>query len=176
MKKLILINGTMGVGKTTTCNELIKILNPSVYLDGDWCWNMNPFIVTEETKKIVQDNIRYLLRNFLSCSSYKYVLFSWVMHQEKILNNIINTLDGIEFQLYKFSLVCSEQALEKRLSIDVNLGLRNEEIIDRSLERLEMYQDMGTFKIDVSSITPLQAAEQIKQIVGEIDNEDNSCR
>ena len=44
MKKLILINGTMGAGKTTTCQELLKILQPSVFLDGDWCWKMHPFI------------------------------------------------------------------------------------------------------------------------------------
>jgi broad-specificity NMP kinase len=51
MKNLIFINGTMGVGKTTTSLELKKILPKCVFLDGDWCWDMSPFIVTEETKK-----------------------------------------------------------------------------------------------------------------------------
>lgn len=75
MKKLIMINGTMGVGKTSVSTELLKMLTPGVYLDGDWCWYMHPFEVTEETKKMVLDNITYLLRNFLSCSQYSYVIF-----------------------------------------------------------------------------------------------------
>ncbi|MEG1477069.1 MAG: AAA family ATPase, partial [Oscillospiraceae bacterium] len=42
MKTLIMISGTMGVGKTTTCRELQKILPRNVFLDGDWCWSMQP--------------------------------------------------------------------------------------------------------------------------------------
>lgn len=43
----------MGVGKTTVCLELKKILYNSVFLDGDWCWDANPFQVTDETKRMV---------------------------------------------------------------------------------------------------------------------------
>ena len=50
MKKLILISGTMGIGKSTITEELSKQTKQSVYLDGDWCWMMNPFIVNEENK------------------------------------------------------------------------------------------------------------------------------
>ena len=40
MKKLYIIGGTMGVGKTTVCNILKKRLDMSVMLDGDWCWEV----------------------------------------------------------------------------------------------------------------------------------------
>ncbi len=43
MKTLYLVGGTMGVGKTTTCKALQRLLPNSVFLDGDWCWNMRPF-------------------------------------------------------------------------------------------------------------------------------------
>ena len=79
MKKLILINGTMGAGKTTTCQELLKLLQPCVFLDGDWCWNMNPFIVNEETKQIVVKNISFMLNNFIASSEFEYIIFCWVM-------------------------------------------------------------------------------------------------
>ena len=52
-KHCILINGTMGVGKTTVCKELMKLLPASVFLDGDWCWYSHPFTVTEQTKQVV---------------------------------------------------------------------------------------------------------------------------
>lgn len=64
VKRLIIINGTMGVGKTTVCRELLKALPQCAFLDGDWCWMMDPFIVNEETKKMVQDNIIHLLRSY----------------------------------------------------------------------------------------------------------------
>ena len=65
MKKLIIINGTMGVGKTTTCLELQKLIPKNVFLDGDWCWNMNPFVVNHETKTMVISNIVFLIDNFI---------------------------------------------------------------------------------------------------------------
>ena len=44
-KQLILVGGAMGVGKSAVCRELLRQLTPGVRLDGDWCWNMNPFVV-----------------------------------------------------------------------------------------------------------------------------------
>ena len=68
MKRLYIIGGTMGVGKTTVGQQLKKDLPNSVFLDGDWCWDADPFQVTEETKTLVQDNICHMLNNFLQCS------------------------------------------------------------------------------------------------------------
>ena len=43
MKRLFIIGGTMGVGKSTVCQELKTMLPNSVFLDGDWCWDSRPF-------------------------------------------------------------------------------------------------------------------------------------
>ena len=75
MKRLIVVNGTMGVGKTAVCREAAKRLIPGVFLDGDWCWDMNPFSVTDETKKMVLDNICYVLNNFIKCSLFENIIF-----------------------------------------------------------------------------------------------------
>lgn len=61
MKNLYIVGGTMGVGKTAVCQQLKRILPNSVFLDGDWCWDADPFQVTDETKSMVTDNICYLL-------------------------------------------------------------------------------------------------------------------
>ena len=57
MKNLFIIGGTMGVGKTAVSQQLKSDLPNSVFLDGDWCWDANPFHVTTETKAMVTDNI-----------------------------------------------------------------------------------------------------------------------
>ena len=57
MKRLYLIGGPMGVGKTAACRELQSRLERSAFLDGDWCWDMRPFQGTAATKRMVMDNI-----------------------------------------------------------------------------------------------------------------------
>lgn len=150
MKTLYLIGGTMGVGKTTVCRELKNQLPRSVFLDGDWCWDMNPFVVTEETKAMVLDNITTLLKNFLRCSAYDHVIFCWVMHQQAILDQILSRLDLTDVTVVPVSLVCSQEVLLQRLNQDVSAGLRQPDILLRSPQRLPLYDALDTHKIDTS--------------------------
>lgn len=65
MKRLILLSGPPGVGKSAVGKRLKMKLERSVFLDGDWCWDLHPFVVNEETKRLARANIRALLGNFL---------------------------------------------------------------------------------------------------------------
>jgi adenylate kinase family enzyme len=167
MKNLIFINGTMGVGKTTISKELQKLLPNCIFLDGDWCWDMSPFIVTDETKKMVLDNISYLLNNFISCSEYKNIIFCWVMHEESILDDVLSRLNKDDCIIHKFSIVCSEQTLISRITKDINQGIRKNDVIERSVPRLNNYFQMDTRKIDVSYISAKEAAEIIYKLIEE---------
>ncbi len=164
MKTLYLIGGTMGVGKTTVCRELKNQLHRSVFLDGDWCWDMNPFVVTEETKAMVLDNITALLGNFLRCSAYDHVIFSWVMHQQSIVDTILGRLDLTDVKVVSVSLVCSREALLQRLYRDVEAGIRQPDILLRSPQRLNLYDSMNTEKIDTSHATVAQAVQEILRL------------
>lgn len=161
MKKLYLIGGTMGVGKTTACQLLKHQLHNSVFLDGDWCWDSHPFQVTDETKKIVIDNICYILNNFIHCSCYDHIIFCWVMHQQEIIDEIISKLDLMNVKVIKISLICHKQALIQRLSLDVEKGIRNEDVISRSVERIALYHQLDTIKIDVSDKTVEEVVDNI---------------
>ncbi|BAK97424.1 hypothetical protein OBV_02260 [Oscillibacter valericigenes Sjm18-20] len=164
MKNLFLIGGTMGVGKTTACRILEQKLNNSVFLDGDWCWNMHPFQVTEETKRMVVENICFLLNNFIRCSAYENIVFCWVMHQQAIINDILSRLETENCKIHTISLVCSERALRVRLRKDVDAGIREEDVIQRSIQRLPLYDKLHTDKIDMSEIGPEKAADLILSI------------
>jgi adenylate kinase family enzyme len=168
IKNLIFINGTMGVGKTTTSKELQKMLTNCVFLDGDWCWDMSPFIVTDETREMVIDNISHLLNNFISCSEYKIIIFCWVMHEQLIIDDVLSRLSKQNCILYKFSIVCSEKALIARITNDIQHGIRKKDVIERSVPRLKNYLKMDTQKIDVSDISAKETAEIIyKSIINE---------
>ena len=164
-KHIYIIGGTMGVGKTTTCRYLKEKLPNSVFLDGDWCWDASPFVVTEETKAMVMDNICHLLGNFIRCSAYDNVIFCWVMHEQSIIDDLVSRLDLSDCTLHCISLVCSEDALRRRLTRDVEAGIRRADVIERSVVRIPLYDRLDTVKVDVSSITPEAAAEKIADIL-----------
>lgn len=165
VKKLIIINGTMGVGKTATSRELNKKLNNSVWLDGDWCWMMNPFTVNDENKNMVVNNIIYLLRNFLNNSSFEYVIFNWVIHYEDIFNLVLQPLSDLEFEVIKITLICSKETLNKRIINDVQFNLRDGKELNTSLQRLELYKSMNTIKIDTTNISIAETVDKIIKIV-----------
>lgn len=164
MKRLYMIGGTMGVGKTATCQILKQKLYNSVFLDGDWCWDMHPFQVTQETKKMVLENIAFLLNNFIQCHAYENIIFCWVMHEQGIIDDILSRLDTSGYQVHAISLVCSEEALRERLQKDVDMGMRTADVIPRSLARLPMYEKLDTVKINVSSLSPEQAAVTVIEL------------
>lgn len=161
MKRIYLIGGTMGVGKTTACQLLKKRLNNAVFLDGDWCWDADPFRVTDETKVMVLDNICHLLNNFIHCSSYENIIFCWVMHEQSIINSIVSRLDLAGCEVKPVSLICNGNTLKQRLQKDIDAGIRMSEVIERSLQRLQLYKCLDTVQIDISFLSPEETANQI---------------
>ena len=151
----------MGVGKTTVCEHLKRLLNNSVFLDGDWCWDSHPFQVTDETKNMVTDNICYLLNNFLHCSAYDNIIFCWVMHRQDIVDKLLKNLDTSQCDVKVISLTCDEKTLRERLQKDIEKGVRTADVIDRSIERLPLYRDLKSIKIDTTSKSIAAIAEEI---------------
>ena len=154
----------MGVGKTSVCQQLKRILPDSVFLDGDWYWDADPFQVTDETKSMVIDNICYLLNNFLHCSAYKNVIFCWVMHQQSIIDSVIEKLDTQNCDVKCISLIADEANLRKRLAKHVESGVRVENVIERSVIRIPMYDVLNTIKIDTNEKTVAMIANEIKRL------------
>ena len=161
MKHLYLIGGPMGVGKTAVSRQLSAMLERSVLLDGDWCWMMHPFNVTDETKAMVMDNIAHLLGNFLRCSAVDHVVFCWVMHEQAIIDDLMSRLplDGV--QIIAVSLVCKPESLAARIGGDIAAGLRMPDVLNRSLARLPLYDALRTAKLDTTGLTPEEAARAI---------------
>ena len=153
----------MGVGKTATCRELQNILPRNVFLDGDWCWDMHPFVVTDETKAMVNSNITHLLDGFLACSEFESIIFCWVLHEQHILDDLMNALNLNGCTTHCFSLVSTERALVERLNRDIVAGKRDSDITERSVARISLYDELDTVKLDVSAISPADAARRIAE-------------
>ena len=159
MKHVYLIGGPMGIGKSTICNQLNQDLDHSVFLDGDWCWNMDPFIVNQDTKNMVLDNITHCLNNFIHTPGIENIIFCWVMHKQDIIDQIIQKLDTEGVDIHLISLICEKDELIKRMLID----RRDNQTIRKSLQYLELYKDLDTQKIDVTTLDVQKTIDKIKR-------------
>ena len=164
-KRLIIINGVMGVGKTTVSKELYKSLEDSFWLDGDNCWMMHPFKVSEENKAMVLDNITYVLNNFIKNSSAKYIILNWVIPTDKIMNTILEKLYKENLELYKITLTTTKEELIKRIGKDIGLGTRKVSNLKESIEIFDLFEIMNTVKIDTTNKEVYEIVDSIKDIL-----------
>ena len=161
MKRFYILCGPMGVGKSATGRALRDLLPDCAFLDGDWCWDMRPFRVTETTKRVVLDNICHALNNFLTCGAFESVVFCWVLHRREILDGILAQLDTRGWEVRPVALTCTKEALAARHQRDVAAGKRDAGSLVRALAYLPLYAELGLPILDVSNLTPSQAAERI---------------
>ena len=117
---------------------------------------------------MVEDNICHMLNNFVHCSAFEHIVFCWVMHDQSIIDTILRRVDTEGLKVVNVSLVCSEDALRERLIRDVTAGRRTPDVIMRSVQRLKLYRLVDSHKVDVSHITPEEAAQCILDLAREI--------
>ena len=161
MKRLIVVRGPMGAGKTTLCQVLLPYLQPAFWLDGDWCWKMEPFTADEAMRGMVMENIAFLLGQFLRARGKDDVLFSWVLHEDAILEDLLHRLSSLQFSLHVFNLEPGEQALIERLQRDIARGVREKDVVERALERRRHYPSLEGEHLDTSALTPEETAHVI---------------
>lgn len=154
----------MGAGKTSVCQELKRTLNQAVFLDGDWCWDADPFQITDETKAMVLQNICYLLNQFIHCSAYQNIIFCWVMHEQSIIDTIIERLDLTDCAVKTISLVCDEKTLIARLKNDIDSGIRNNDVVKKSISRLGLYKNLHTTLVSTEGKNIKEVAKEITQL------------
>jgi cytidylate kinase len=165
VKKVVIINGPIGVGKTTVGKLLCNRLDKSAFIDGDWCFDLHPFIANKETKDMAIDNIVHMINNYLNCSHCDYVVFSWVMDKKDVYQKIIENIQREDIQLYEITLNCTEVALVDRWQKDILCDWRVDEWLNISKKSLRYFEGLDTILIDTSNKSALDVAEKINEIV-----------
>ena len=113
-KKLILISGSPCVGKTAVGTQLFESYNNSAYLDGDWCWCVHPFSVTDPRLRSGDKSMSFVLSNYLD-SDFEYVFFtSVVLTDPQIRKSILDGITAKDYETIGFTLTCSEETLKNR--------------------------------------------------------------
>ena len=162
MKQLIVIVGPNGVGKSTTGMKIKEQYPRSAFVDSDWCRVMNPFALTDITKRTVMENMYCLLHNYLLCEEISTVIFTYSWHggRKELYDRVIKKLqnDGIAFREIVVILQCSESENRRRALVDN----RDEERIDRGMKNTFLFYDEFKYPcIDTTNMTVLEVVEYI---------------
>lgn len=162
MKKIVLIGGPMGVGKSTVGKALSDKFPNAVYLEGDLGWKNVPFILNDENKKKVLNNIIDMINNALN--DYEVIILGWVLDYQSTIDYLIK--DITDTNIYSFSLLANEETITQRLENDIKNNIRKDDgVIQRSLSRIKRYDDVCSFKIDTSFISVEQVVNLIERMM-----------
>ena len=58
-------------------------------------------------------------------------------------------------------MLADEPTLRQRLAADIAQGIRNVDVIDRSVARINLYQALDTIKVDTRNKTVQEIAQEI---------------
>ena len=88
-------------------------------------------------------------------------MFCWVMHEQGIIDEIMSQLDLRGCRVVCVSLMAGEDVLRARLEADVAAGVRESDVVGRSIARLPLYGRLDTIKVDTDGKRPEEVAREI---------------
>ena len=158
--RVIVINGPMGVGKTTV-GKIIAEKNPgTAFIDGDWCMDIHPFVGNRETKAMAVDNILHMIRNYLKCSECKMAVLVWLMDDPWVLREILDRLAGLQTDVTSVTLACDRESLVRRWKTDSECEWRTDHWLETSLKSLPYFMSQKHV-IDTSRMSAEEVADRI---------------
>ena len=160
--KVIILNGPMGVGKTTVGKYIADHHPGTAFIDGDWCLDIHPFVGNQETKVMAVDNILHMIGNYQKCSVCNMVVLVWLMDEPWVIQKITQGLSAMQAEVKNMTLVCSRESLIRRWKDDHNCEWRTDEWLNVSLKSLPGFASMDN-TIDTSGLPVEQVAELVMQ-------------
>ena len=160
--KVIILNGPMGVGKTTVGKYIADHHPGTAFIDGDWCLDIHPFVGNQETKAMAVDNILHMIGNYQKCSVCNMVVLVWLMDEPWVIQKITQGLSAMQAEVNNVTLVCSRESLIRRWKDDHDCEWRTDEWLNVSLKSLPGFASMDN-TIDTSGLHVEQVAELVMQ-------------
>lgn len=86
------------------------------------------------------------------------------MHEQAIIDSIIERIDTKYCNIKCISLIADENHLYSRLLKDISQGIRSMDSIEKSMERISMYDKLNTIKIDTNNKTIQEIVDEVKKL------------
>ncbi len=158
--KVIIINGPMGVGKTTVGKYIADHHPGTAFIDGDWCMDLHPFVGSRETKAMAVDNILHMIGNYRKCSECRMIVLAWLMDDPWVSGSILDGLSALPVEVTGITLTCGKDALIRRWKEDRTCEWRTDDWLEASLKSLPYFSSLDN-TVDTGGLTVAQVAGRI---------------
>lgn len=158
--KTVIINGPMGVGKTSVGKYIAAKNMGTAFIDGDWCLDIHPFVGNRETKTMAIDNILHMIDNYRKCSVCRMIVLVWLMDDQWVRQSIMDGISNMNLEVNSVTLICDKNELVQRWKNDNKCEWRTNEWLEVSLKSLPYFSEMENC-IDTSGLSIEQVAEMI---------------
>lgn len=147
-----MINGPMGVGKTTIGKYIAEKYAGTAFIDGDWCMDLHPFVGNRETKMMAVDNILHMVDNYRKCSMCKMIVLVWLMDEQWVHQRIADGIAEMGLEIKSVVLICDQKSLIDRWEHDKICEWRTRVWLEVSLKSLPYFLSRENV-LDTSNLT-----------------------
>lgn len=165
---IIIINGPLGVGKTSVADRLYRKFDRSVHLEGDAIGAVHPFEIYDHARLRHLYRALGLLVNFHQRNGYHNFVIDYVFESPDSLQSLLGLLYPLDPSIYTYWLTCEieEQAMRicNREGDDLDWELKR--FVE--LREIQMAVAQTGFigkRVDTTGLTATQVAEFIWQDV-----------
>jgi chloramphenicol 3-O-phosphotransferase len=163
---IIIINGSLGVGKTSVSEELHHKFEKSVHLDGDNIGNVHPFEIYDDARIEHLYRTLQLLVGFHQKYGYQNFVINYVFESSGSLRNLLDLLRPFDAHIYTYWLTCDPKEQEKRILRRQRSGLDWELNRFVELQQIQARAAQDGFigiEVDTSALSSAEVAEEIWQ-------------
>jgi phosphoribosylformylglycinamidine (FGAM) synthase PurS component len=157
MKRALIVLGHPGIGKTTTCKALYQTIEHSLYIDADDLWRIYPFTVSNENKRMVENNIKAVYQSFLDNPTLETFIFSWVIPHPDLFKRIKEWFNQTENNF--FLLTCDSAHYRQRLINDK----RDLSHLENEQSLRDNYSKMDTHQINTTHLSIVEVVNSIQK-------------
>lgn len=165
---IIILNGSIGVGKTSVSWALQAHFAPSVMLDGDYIGAVYPFNIYDKSRiDYLYQTFVYLIQFHLN-NGYEHFIVNYVFEKAENLALLQQSLEDLGQEVVCFWLTCEEQEqlarIQKRNNDQVDWDINRAKELNQILEAESQNGFIGQ-KIDTSGKSIVAVVDYIYQII-----------
>lgn len=161
---IIIINGSLGVGKSSVAEQLQYKFDISVHLDGDCIGDVHPFEIYDEARIRHLYRTLELLVGFHQKNGYPNFVINYVFESPESLQELLNLLRPLDTAIHTYWLTCDEAEQAKRIRERGRPELQWELNRFVELQRIQKQAAQQGFigkEVDTTRLTSKEAAESI---------------
>ncbi|MBN1920016.1 MAG: AAA family ATPase [Anaerolineae bacterium] len=124
---ILIINGPLGIGKTSVAWALNERLQPGVMLDGDYIGAVAPFEIYDAARvAYLYRTLAHLVAYHQREGGYRNFVLNYVFETAESLAELVAQLEPLDTEVRVFRLTCAVEEMARRIRLRGRTGSEGE--------------------------------------------------